>query len=211
VAKVDNAPAAKERKAELRRRVLEYVKPARVFDGFCGAGVMWSAVWRDAESYVGCDVRDWSPDEPMGFRRFVADNLVVLRAIDLAAFNVFDFDAYAEPWAQALVLARRRAWGPGERGAIVVTEGGPLNMRLLGQTTNALAELVGMRKRDGLPHTTKSQAGLHRRALSEFCKRSRVKPLHGWSFQNAGGGRGFGTMLRCYSAVVFEGQPTSAS
>jgi len=127
-------------KIELRRRVLEHVKPARVLDVFCGPeGLMWAEAWREAESYVGID-RVWKPEDER--RRFVGDNLRILRAIDLAPFNVFDLDAFGSPWKHAVILAERRRWAAGERGALVLTDGGLLGSKLGGKD-RGIAELVG--------------------------------------------------------------------
>jgi hypothetical protein len=68
----------------------------------------------------------------------------VLRAIDLATFNVFDLDAYGSPWEQALIIAARRTLKPGERIGIVVTEGNGLNYKN-GIIPHAVSELIGMR------------------------------------------------------------------
>jgi len=65
-------------------------KPAKVFDAFAGEGQMYSSVWNGADRYVGCDLK-YRPD---GRLMFAADNRRVLRAIDLAEFNIFDLDAY---------------------------------------------------------------------------------------------------------------------
>lgn len=93
--KTDNAPGRVKAKIELRGEVLAWIGPdqAQVFDAFSGDGGMHAAVWHAAAGYVGCDEK-WYRDERT---TFVADNRRVMRAIDLARFNVFDFDAYGAP------------------------------------------------------------------------------------------------------------------
>ena len=127
VTKVENAHHGWKAKVEIRARVLAAVGPARaqVFDAFAGPGLMHREVWSQAAGYVGCDTR-WYRD---GRRCYVADNLRVLRAVDLAPFTVFDLDAYGSPWAQALIIAARRALAPGERIGLVLTEGTALKTR----------------------------------------------------------------------------------
>jgi hypothetical protein len=63
---VFSAPAALEKKLELRQIVLENLSPVRVFEGFSGLGEMWSGVWCNADDYVGCDIRPISLTEPYG-------------------------------------------------------------------------------------------------------------------------------------------------
>ena len=66
-----------------------------------------------------CDTRFFTDNRPA----FVADNRRVLRALDLAAFNVLDLDSYGSPWEQAYIIARRRKLRPGERLGMVPTDG----------------------------------------------------------------------------------------
>ena len=112
---------------------------AHVFDAFAGAGEMHDQVWVRAASYVGCDLEFYRDDR----MAFAADNLRVLRAIDLAPFNVFDFDGYGSPWEQCVILAARRPLLPGERLGLVLTEGSGLDMRLRG-LPGVMAYLAGM-------------------------------------------------------------------
>jgi len=122
----DNAKLA-ETKIEIRQLLLTALTPPRavVFDAFAGEGQMYRAVWRHAAGYVGCDER-WHNDER---RCFVADNRRVMRAIDLAPFTCFDFDAYGSPWDQLTILAARRTLVRGERIALALTEGTWLKTR----------------------------------------------------------------------------------
>ena len=54
---VFSAPAAHDKKIELRNLVLEHLSPARVFEGFAGLGEMYLGAWSKAFSYTGCDIR----------------------------------------------------------------------------------------------------------------------------------------------------------
>lgn len=202
MSRVDNAKAAHAKKVELRRKVLELVTPANVFDAFCGTGSMWRGTWNDAATYLGCDHISWTPKESVGFRRLVCDNVLAFRTLALSQFNVFDLDAYGDPWEQALIIARRRTWKRGERGALVVTDGSGMKTRW-GSMSAAMAELCGLRRLDGLPRTGAIGERLHDRALKAWLAASKAKPLKRWSFSGNGSGRGSQLML--YSAVVFEG------
>ncbi|HVH77139.1 MAG TPA: hypothetical protein VM755_19655 [Stellaceae bacterium] len=46
-----------------------------------------------------------------------------MRAIDLAPFNLFDFDAWGSPWEHVAILCARRPVQPGERIGLVLTDG----------------------------------------------------------------------------------------
>ena len=89
--KTNNNPAARAAKIEIRRQVLAAIGAgnAAVFDAFAGEGELYREVWAAAASYVGCDL-EWYRDERLVY---VADNRRVMRAIDLVAFNLFDFDS----------------------------------------------------------------------------------------------------------------------
>lgn len=118
--KTDNNPQAFRAKVAIRRNVLAAIgADAAVFDAFAGGGEMYSAVWKDAKFYTGCDQKPQRDGRLM----FCADNRRVMRAIDLAPFNCFDFDSYGSPWVQAIILADRRRVTAGELVGLVLTEG----------------------------------------------------------------------------------------
>ena len=127
--RTNNHAHARQAKAEIRARVLEFIGPttAHVFDGFSGEGDMHRLVWHKAATYVGCDT-EWYRDDRLVY---VADNRRVLRSLDLRKFNVFDFDAWGSPWEQVLLVsARRGRLLPKERLGLVLTEGSGLAVKL---------------------------------------------------------------------------------
>jgi len=137
--KRDNSGPTKAVKIGIRRRVMDVLGEARVFDAYGGAGVMHDAVWKDAALYVGCD-RKFYRDER---RLFVADNRRVLRAIDLSQFNLFDLDAYGSPWEQIMIIAARRRLEPNECMGITLTDGSTLALKF-GGMCNALKQIAGV-------------------------------------------------------------------
>ena len=150
ISKNGNTAEAERAKIAIRRNVLVEVgaEHPSVFDAFAGEGRMHAAVWCDAY-YAGCDIRFFTDNRPA----FVADNRRVLRALDLAAFNVFDLDSYGSPWGQAYIIARRRKLRPGERLGMVLTEGTGLASKLNTMSV-AMAMLAGTRTHIvGLPRT----------------------------------------------------------
>jgi hypothetical protein len=196
--KTDNKAAAMAAKVELRQNVKTALGDCHVLEAFCGLGHIHAAVWTDVASYTGIDVR-WSMADRR--RRFVGDNRRVLRAIDLPPFNVFDLDSYGSPWEQAVIIASRRTWAKGERGAIVVTDGdvGMLARRTVMPT--ALAELMGSGSRMAAPTASSGQL-IHRSALSAWTRRAGVSVVKQW-MADAPAGKGGLRMI--YSAAVFEG------
>jgi hypothetical protein len=143
VVKTDSSHSAMSAKVEIRRRLIDRMrgeKATSVFDAFAGRGEFHRAVWREADSYTGCDLR-YFPDER---RAFVADNLRVMRAIDLSAFNIFDLDAYGSPWHQAFIIASRRKVKPGELIALAITEGNGFNYKN-NVVPHAVTALIGLR------------------------------------------------------------------
>jgi hypothetical protein len=139
--KVDNHGAAFADKVALREEALSLVGQARVLDLFAGRGAMHGAVWHKAARYLGGD-KDMRQALAHPAPCHHAEAQVLLRALDLAAFNVFDLDAYGSPWEEVTVLAARRRMRPGERLAVVLTDGAP-RRAMLGHTARALADLAG--------------------------------------------------------------------
>lgn len=120
---VHNTTAAVAAKVALRERALAHVGPsAHVIDLFCGpVGEMHRRVWSRAASYLGVDVVYRWPDRR---DRIVAPWHDVLEHVPMHRFNVFDLDAFGSPWPALRELASKRRVKPGERVAIVTTDGG---------------------------------------------------------------------------------------
>jgi hypothetical protein len=194
-----NRPTAHKAKIDLRKNVLEHVAPAHVFDAFCGpAGEMWQAVWKDADSYVGCDV-EYELTDPRP--RFVADNIRVLRTLDLQRFNIFDIDAFGSPWTQLLVLAARRKWALGERGGVVITDGS-VNKSKFGVLGGAHRQLLGAQCTMVAPSRS-CGIGMGELAIQVWLRQSRVTPVRQWRAESKSSGVGSFAMV--YTAIVFEG------
>lgn len=197
---VHNGGLAMKAKVEMRERVLDHVKPAHVFDAFCGPdGEMWRAVWNRAASYVGCD-KVYKFGDPR--RRFVGDNTRVMRSINLGAYNVFDLDAFGEPWEQLLIVAALRPWQAGERGAVILTWS-DLGTRW-GYASHALASAAGLGSRE---IGRKAEVSVTAMAIRGFFARARVKPLTAWDAR--GNSTGKGSNQQSYTAIVFEGLAAS--
>jgi hypothetical protein len=170
--KSNNHPASRDAKIALRAAVLDAIgeDQARVFDAFAGEGQMHAAVWHRAASYTGCDLEFYRDDR----LAFVADNLRVLRAVDLGQFNVFDLDAYGSPWHQALIVAARRPVEPGETIGLILTEGSGLTIKMSGMPT-ALRILTGFK---GMPGLNKAADELLKRAIQGLCDRMHCEAIH---------------------------------
>jgi hypothetical protein len=127
-------------KIALRKTAAAWVEEPRVLDLYAGPGILWNQVWKKSQ-YDGCD-RDWFRNDPR--RLWVADNLLLARALDLSRWNVFDLDAYGSPWRLWWIIAIRRQLQPGERVAVVFTDGTSMRARL-GRIERHLAHLAGFR------------------------------------------------------------------
>lgn len=193
--KVNNHPAAMKAKVEMRDRVLDVIgaDKAAVFDAFAGEGRLYDAVWNRAGRYVGCDLV-WYRDHRMAY---VCDNRRVMRAIDLAPFNVFDFDAYGSPWEHVWILAARRAIAPGERIGLCLTEGSSLKLKM-GGLPHALARLSGLNP--NLSGAARETDEIMERALAGTAKLLRTSIVHRWEAH----GR-TGAAMRYYG-LVLEGK-----
>ncbi len=201
--KVHNASGTAAVKANIRRNVLEHVQPARVLDAYCGPdGMMFHDVWHAADAYIGID-EEWKTTDTR--RRHAGDNARIIRAIDLQAFNVFDFDAFGSPWELMVVLAARRQWKRGERGAVILTDGGSMYGQF-GQPSSGIANLLH------LPHGSKLAPGRDaakesaEMALQAWLRRVAVRPVAAWGVDASAKERGAdGGLDMIYKAVVFDG------
>ncbi len=191
--KTDNNPQAFRAKVDIRKRVLDAVgaERAQVFDAFAGSGEMHGAVWRFASGYTGCDVK-WARDAR---RMFAADNRRVLRAIDLAPFNLFDLDAYGSPWEQAIIIADRRRVAPGELFGLVITEGAGLSYKA-NVVPIAIGELTGLRA--GIVGLAKKQDAIIDRAINGLARRMSCDVAKRWQAEGRTGAsmRYIGLVLR---------------
>lgn len=202
-AKVHNSGGTLGVKVELRREVLREIQPARVLDVYCGpVGEMFARVWSSAESYAGID-REWRTEDAR--RRYVGDNVRILRALDLAAYNVFDLDAFGSPWEPMVILAARRRWARGERGAVVLTDASSQKGRF-GGTVRGIADLLGLPLSGLAPGESGAQV-LGNMALVAWAERSRVRPIKRLRFEGTPSKRSAtaGSVVVIYSALVFEG------
>lgn len=180
--KTDNHPQARKAKVVLRQNVLAAIgAKAVVFDAFAGSGEMYSAVWKNAAAYTGCDLKPQSDGRLM----FCADNRRVLRAIDLAKFSVFDFDAYGSPWEQAIILADRRRVKAGEKIGLLLTEGAGLGYRF-NNVPQAISVLTGIRA--GGVGMGRRQDDIIDRAIAGLAKRMHCTVEKRWQADRNTGG-----------------------
>lgn len=194
--KTDNSDRALEAKLGMRRAVraeLERAGGCRVLETMAGRGTM-SEAWRGAKLHHANDTYLELAGEWRG--RFVGDAALLLRGLDLRAYNVFDVDTYGAPWPYLAILEDRRRWRAGELGAIVCTDGSPLKLRWGGQLFGALARYVGEMRN---PPTTATCEPLIRSAIAGWLKRSRVKLRKLWWAGEGEADRVF------YYAALFEG------
>ena len=193
---IDTSTRYHQAKLALRNQVLSKVRPSRVLDLFSGRGEMWRGAWHRADHYLGVDVRPWRSDEP--HHRLVMSNAKAVAALNLQAYNIFDLDAYGEPWSIAVAIAKRRTWAPGELGALVLTDGSSFKLRFASDAP-WLSELIPRHPDLGIRDVT---ADVHRQAIAAWCSVSGVSPTW-WSW--SGGLTGSGSSKMLYSATVFCG------
>ena len=194
-AKVDNTTHFLDAKVEIRRRAMHEigVENCHVFDAFAGEGTIYQRCYRDAGAYCGCD-RAWFRDERT---LYVADNLRLMRAIDLSAFNVFDLDAYGSPWKQWLILLARRPLQPGEKIAVFLTEGTASKL-ITRNMDYAMAEAAGIsRVQYG---AKKHRLQIIDRAIDRGARRWGAKVVARWQVDNRK------LAFMSYISLVFEGR-----
>jgi hypothetical protein len=128
-----------EEKIRLRQLALERLStPLRVVEFYAGHGVIRNAVYQDAEKWIGFDT------DPETIEAIHVDCRLAARHIDLEDYNVFDVDAFADPWEVVWIISQRRS----AVGSIVVfaTDGDKL-----GQSMRAIeGRRLSRQQRDAL-------------------------------------------------------------
>jgi hypothetical protein len=106
-------------KVALRRAMLPLLpEPPRVLDVFAGPGVLWELAYGSPrEWYLGID-SDRSVLTRGREMRF-GQAVEVLRELDLGRFNVFDLDAFSNPWRELEVVLQR---APRRQHLVFLTE-----------------------------------------------------------------------------------------
>lgn len=197
MSKTDNSDEAMDAKVAMRKACIDWVGDASVLDLFCGDGEMRRRAWTDCR-YVGCDKKMWRiGDHP----RFVCDNTVLLRHIDITGFNVFDVDAYGSPWTQMHIISARRRWAAGERGAVVITDGTSMRTRF-GSQPRDMAVVAGSMSTD-TPATVNAALDAQRDALRGWIRRSNVSVNRAMEARSNGSGKGGN--VQTYTAILFTG------
>lgn len=202
---VENAPDGRAAKAQIRQHVLDAITPtaAVVFDAFAGAGVMYDMVWHRAAGYVGCD-EVWANDARCCY---VADNRRVLRAINLAPFTIFDFDAFGNPWEQALIVtARRPPLQKGERVGLVYTDGSWTKVRFKTGGPALLGHVAGMQKLPPGIGTLSVYDHMLGRAVQNIARKLGGTVVKQWRAEGSKG-----TNMRYIGVVVEGGTETNSS
>lgn len=195
--KVDNNPSLFAAKIDIRRRVLAKCLPGHVFDGFAGTGKMHGAVWKNAASYVGCDLK-YYPDDRLAY---VTDSARLLRVLDLSAFTIFDFDAYGSPWDHVMIMSARRIAEPGERIGLVLTDGATVGA-VLNSPPQSLLRLSGVK--GGLSGYGRIYESMTRKAIEETASRMQCQVVSIWQAKGVTGQSMF------YSGIVLQGIPAEA-
>lgn len=113
--KVNNHPDAIAGKVALRRWLLEQLADPEVLDCYSGDQEMRRLAY-EGIPWRGIDKVQGGPGQ------YVGDNLRVVRALDLTRWNLFDVDAYGEPWALLRIIAKRRPL-TGRVGVVLTASG----------------------------------------------------------------------------------------
>jgi len=78
---------------------------------------MHELAYADCADWLGVDKDIRSPGSVH------CDSRLVLRAIDIQPFNLFDIDAFGAPWEHVWIVAQRRKLKRGESIALAITSG----------------------------------------------------------------------------------------
>jgi predicted RNA-binding protein len=99
-----------------------------VLEVFCGDGVMFSDVWKDAKHYEGIDIKKYDNDKRIVH---IGDAATILKKIDLSTFDVFDIDAYGSPYECLFIILDKIGRAPIKKDIyFVITDGIQIDLRM---------------------------------------------------------------------------------
>lgn len=194
--KKHNSKKAVKAKIEMRRNILSWIGGySSVFDAYGGNGMMYREAWSGCSKYTGCDI-ELKMD---GRKMFCADNIRVLRSIDLSQFNIFDLDAFGSPWEQAAIVAKRRKISGGEKIGLCLTIGDGMNVKFGGMPT-ALSVLAGFRTK--IPGGMQQRGEIIDMAINTLCETMNVDIDHRWQAES----KSASAMIYVALALIGKGQ-----
>ncbi len=192
-------------KAMIRQWVADRIDSPAVLECFAGDGALTAAWESTGASVVGIDAKPWKQGLP---ERYVADVHRAMASLDLARFNVFDVDAWGSPFPVIEQIGRRRRWSPGERGAVVWTDGSTVHTMKRGRSSGLKKNLAPSVLAASYGTVADDARVLNTAAAIANIKVMDVQILDTRVVHYRGAGSG---LFMIYGAAVFEGHPTSAS
>ena len=120
--KTDNANI--EKKADIRKSLVNDIATSRVLEVYCGSGVMHDMLWHEAMDYVGIDKLKFFDSR----KTICGDAEKALSLIDVNDFNVFDIDAYGSPYEVLDAITRKYTLSGGV--SFIITDGIQIDLRM---------------------------------------------------------------------------------
>ena len=133
--KTDNASYPAKR--TIRKEVFDFHDDVNVLEVFCGSGIMYRDVWKDAQRYKGIDKRKFFDERDL----ICGDSMKALTLVDLDDFNVIDIDAYGSPYNELNYIVKNMTFN--ERKTFIITDGSSMDLRM-GRVSVGLRELTGI-------------------------------------------------------------------
>jgi hypothetical protein len=134
--KTDNAKI--KAKVSIREDILSRFDNPRVIEFFCGSGHMYQKVWIRSEKYLGIDIKKYFDDRDT----VCADCTKAAMTIDLKDFNIFDIDAYGDPYGVLSVIIQRIN-DRKKKTAFIITDGTSMDLRM-GRVCKNIREMAGI-------------------------------------------------------------------
>ena len=142
----------------------------RILDAFCGTGHLHKIAWNSTENYVGLDKKPFDDNR----KTFVCNNEKWVKENDLTSFDIFDIDAYGEPFAVLWNICNQKL--AKDKLGIVLTDG-------MARSTQSSTRRVDVLKTMGLcPHLRsglqwRERRGFFFKMLLACAEKAGYKPL----------------------------------
>lgn len=110
-------------KVAIRKNVFNSFEVRNVLDIFCGAGEMYTSIWCQADNYLGIDKKKFSDPRVT----IVGDAHNEIKHIDVNQYNIYDIDAYGDPYKILGYLSNKIN---SRKVAFIITDGLEIDMRM---------------------------------------------------------------------------------
>lgn len=143
----------------LRQNILNQIRNQSVCEVFCGSGEMYDKVWKRAVNYLGIDREKYFDKR----NTWCGDAFKLIKRVNPNEYNIFDIDAYGDPYGILIDIIYRINKGYGKIG-FVITDGIDMDLKM-GRVCKSVQLLTGINA-----HVLKRANIIHEQLIDKIIK-----------------------------------------